>query len=238
MSDIGIGTLGASQPDNGFESTALQGLDKEAFLELLVAQMQYQNPLNPSDSNEFIAQAAQFASVEQLENVAAGQAELRSMQMITIATGLVGQEVSALNDITGEMVTGTVDAVRFGSEPILEIDGFDIPLSAVVSVSGAASGAAETAPQGPTPGDEQLAAAPAPADAPVDRVNTASEPDDEPSSLADPVSRPEETETRRSTDTTSPPPIPAESVTFDPPLSSPALAAAAARREAQRWLRE
>ncbi len=132
MSDIGIG-IGTTQ-DNGFQSQALQNLDKDAFLQLLVAQMRYQNPMNPVDSNEYLAQAAQYASVEQLENMAESQAELRSMQMVTIATGLVGQQVTAVDGLTGQTVTGVVETVKFGAEPLLIVDGFEIPLSAVASV--------------------------------------------------------------------------------------------------------
>lgn len=45
------------------------GLGKEDFLQLLVAQLQHQDPLNPSDPTEFTAQLAQFSSLEQLFNV-------------------------------------------------------------------------------------------------------------------------------------------------------------------------
>ena len=47
-------------------------LGKDAFLELLVTQLQNQDPLNPMDDKEFIAQLAQFSSLEQMSNVADG----------------------------------------------------------------------------------------------------------------------------------------------------------------------
>lgn len=133
MSDISVGSLGAS-PDTSFQSSALQNLDKDAFLQLLVAQMQYQNPLSPVDSNEYLAQAAQYASVEQLENMAESQAELKSMQMVSIATDLVGKEVTAINPLTGGMLSGTVGGIRFGAEPVLIVDGIEVGLSSVLSV--------------------------------------------------------------------------------------------------------
>lgn len=140
MSDIGIGALGST--NNEFQSEALQNLDKDAFLQLLVAQMKYQNPLSPVDSNEYLAQAAQYASVEQLENMAQSQAELRSMQMVSIATDLVGKEVTAVNSFTGAQVTGIVEGIRFGSEPVLIVDGAEVALSSVISV-----GRVPTAPE-------------------------------------------------------------------------------------------
>lgn len=133
MSDLGINPL-TSTANNEFNSQALQNLDKDAFLQLLVAQMKYQNPLSPVDSNEYLAQAAQYASVEQLENMAESQAELKSMQMVSIATQLVGETVTALNSFTGGTVQGEVQGVRFGAEPILIVDGVEVPLSAVIDI--------------------------------------------------------------------------------------------------------
>ncbi len=47
-----------------------QILDKDAFLKLMLTQLQHQNPLDPMDNTEYIAQMAQFSSVEQLANIA------------------------------------------------------------------------------------------------------------------------------------------------------------------------
>ena len=55
----------ASTPKQSQETV----LGKDDFLTLLVAQLQHQDPLNPSDSTEFTAQLAQFSSLEQLQNV-------------------------------------------------------------------------------------------------------------------------------------------------------------------------
>ena len=46
------------------------GMDKDAFLQLLVAQMQYQDPLEPTSNTEYISQYAQFSQVEQMQNMA------------------------------------------------------------------------------------------------------------------------------------------------------------------------
>ena len=45
------------------------GMDKEAFLQLLVAQMKYQDPLEPTSNTEYISQYAQFSQVEQMQNM-------------------------------------------------------------------------------------------------------------------------------------------------------------------------
>nr|WP_300902263.1 flagellar hook capping FlgD N-terminal domain-containing protein [uncultured Acetatifactor sp.] len=67
-------------------SSDKNGMDKDAFLQLLVAQMQYQDPLEPTSNTEYISQYAQFSQVEQMQNMAATSELAR-------ATSLVGQEV-------------------------------------------------------------------------------------------------------------------------------------------------
>ncbi len=62
------------------------GMDKDAFLQLLVAQMQYQDPLEPTSNTEYIAQYAQFSQVEQIQNMAASTDLAR-------ASSLVGEHV-------------------------------------------------------------------------------------------------------------------------------------------------
>ncbi len=47
-----------------------QEIDKDSFLKLFMTQLQYQDPLSPMDNKDFIAQMAQFSSVEQLANIA------------------------------------------------------------------------------------------------------------------------------------------------------------------------
>ena len=96
-------------------------LDKQAFLQLLVAQMKYQDPLEPTDNTEYVAQLAQFSSLEAMNNMS----ESMDLQR---ATALVGKTVtvSSTNETTGVTteVTGTVDYVTHsGSKTFLTIDG-------------------------------------------------------------------------------------------------------------------
>ena len=83
------------------------GMDKDAFLQLLVAQMRYQDPLEPTSNTEYISQYAQFSQVEQMQNMAATSELAR-------ATSLVGKEVYIkTTDSTGNIkyVRGNVDYV-------------------------------------------------------------------------------------------------------------------------------
>lgn len=85
------------------------GMDKEAFLQLLVAQMKYQDPLEPTSNTEFVSQYAQFSQVEQLQNMSSNM-ELQR------ASSLVGQQVRIKTTNTSgdtNYVEGKVDYVAY-----------------------------------------------------------------------------------------------------------------------------
>ncbi len=103
-------------------------LGKDAFLELLVAQLKHQNPLEPMSDTEFIGQMAQFTQIEELQN-------LRSTLEIAQAGSLLGRTVTAL-DSSGETVRGTVKAIRCEEgEAVLVLDSLEVKLSDVTEVS-------------------------------------------------------------------------------------------------------
>lgn len=95
------------------------GMDKDAFLQLLVAQMQYQDPLEPTSNTEYISQYAQFSQVEQMQNMAATSELAR-------ATSLVGQEVyikTTTSKGDSKLLYGKVDYVVFeNNKAYLAID--------------------------------------------------------------------------------------------------------------------
>ena len=85
------------------------GMDKEAFLQLLVAQMKYQDPLQPTSNTEYIAQYAQFSQVEQMQNMSASMDLQR-------ASSLVGQTVYVKTTSSSgdtQYIQGKVDYVVF-----------------------------------------------------------------------------------------------------------------------------
>lgn len=131
-----ISQVGASQATSGVAAqSSLGSLGKDAFLQLLVAQLKYQNPLSPTDGSEFMAQTAQFTTVETLQSIADSQQRLMGLQQVGIALGMVGHEVTAL-DAAGAAVSGEVDSVRFGADgPILNISGSEVRLENIVSIT-------------------------------------------------------------------------------------------------------
>jgi len=125
--------------------------DKEMFLNLLVAQLRYQDPMNPADSGEFLAQSAQFTSLEKMEAVADQTAALLATSISFGASNMVGKNVTYI-DADGASVTGVVDSVSFDvTGPMLQIGGQPVSLGQVQSI-----GTAPAAPAGTpaaTPGD-------------------------------------------------------------------------------------
>lgn len=89
-------------------------LGKEAFLQLLVTQMQHQDPLAPMDNSQMIAQLAQFTSLEQMNNLNDSfntlSGNIDQLNFIS-ANSLLGREVTGL-DMSGQPVSGTVDRVH------------------------------------------------------------------------------------------------------------------------------
>ncbi|HSK97487.1 MAG TPA: flagellar hook capping FlgD N-terminal domain-containing protein [Euzebyales bacterium] len=120
------------------QQATLGGLDSQAFLELLVAQMKYQNPLAPTDSTAMMQQTAQFAQVESLQQIAKTQQQLLNMQMATAGGDLVGRHVTATK-ADGTAIEGTVDSVRYTANgPVLSVGDAQIGLTSVTSVSAVA----------------------------------------------------------------------------------------------------
>ncbi|MGN0401030.1 MAG: flagellar hook assembly protein FlgD [Acetatifactor sp.] len=99
--------------------TSGSNMDKDAFLQLLVAQMKYQDPLEPTSNTEFISQYAQFSQVEQMQNMA-GSMDLSR------ASALVGQEVYIKTTTSAgetKYVQGKVDYVVYeNGKAYLSID--------------------------------------------------------------------------------------------------------------------
>jgi flagellar basal-body rod modification protein FlgD len=93
-------------------------LGKDQFLKLFVAQLQHQDPMNPMNDNEFMAQMASFSTLEQVTNMAT--ANERSSTI-----GLIGRTVT-YTDKNNVTHTGTVEKVTTkDGKPLLTVDGVE-----------------------------------------------------------------------------------------------------------------
>ena len=100
-----MGVISPIPTDNTGQPKAtgsMQQLGRDDFLQLLVTKLQYQDPMKPMEDQDFVAQLAQFSSLEQMNNIADGistsnEWDFLQMQSINnmMAAGLVGKEVTA-----------------------------------------------------------------------------------------------------------------------------------------------
>ena len=109
---------------------------QQMFLQLLVAQLKYQDPMNPTDNSQLIQQEAQMTSLQAMQNLAKQNTQLLSSTMAFGAASMIGKTVT-YDDGDGTSTTGTVSSVAFGTKgPVLAIDGVAVLLTNVLSVNG------------------------------------------------------------------------------------------------------
>lgn len=115
-----VDTSASSTSLSSASKTNNSSLDKEAFLQLLVAQMKYQDPLEPTSNTEYISQLATFSSLEEMQNM---NSTMEGMQ----AASLVGKQVIMRISTAGggvQFVSGQVDyIVRENGKTYLIVDG-------------------------------------------------------------------------------------------------------------------
>jgi flagellar basal-body rod modification protein FlgD len=129
-----ITTASSVSADSASAATE-ETLGKDAFLRLLITQIRYQDPLSPLDDREFIAQLAQFSSLEQMQEMNAGLGTVQQMSATTQALSLVGRQITAQDPDTSDQIVGTVEAVSFRSgAPVLVVSGREVELSWVAQV--------------------------------------------------------------------------------------------------------
>lgn len=111
---------------------ASDSMGKDAFLNLLVTQLQYQDPLEPTTDKEFLAQMAQFSALEQMQN-------LNTSFQMSQAGALIDKYVqgTVYNETSGETsaIVGIVDAVNMkNGVPYLLVDGKEMAMSSVENI--------------------------------------------------------------------------------------------------------
>jgi len=111
-------------------------LDKQAFLKLLTTQLQHQNPLEPMDNQQFVAQMAEFSALEQMQNLNKNFAAMALMQASTILGKYV--EAAPLGGGNSDaLIGGIVSSIRMGEDGqmFLLVDGREIDASLVKTIS-------------------------------------------------------------------------------------------------------
>lgn len=130
----GIDALSAINTAGGVQGSTTQSssIGKDSFLKLLVTQMTNQDPMNPQDQQQFLAQLAQFSTVEGVNNMQESQTRLQ-------ATAMLGKKVDVtyMDNNVPRTQSGMVTNIRFDNQGVmLSIDGVKNPvkLSDVVNI--------------------------------------------------------------------------------------------------------
>ncbi|MBE7412118.1 MAG: flagellar hook capping protein [Leptospiraceae bacterium] len=108
-------------------------LGKDDFLKLLITQLSHQDPTSPVKDQDFIAQMAQFSSLEQMKNISSGISKMESRQSYS----LVGKIVSGPDFVNGESIVGIAGALFFDSDgkTFVRVNGKTIDVNQITLIS-------------------------------------------------------------------------------------------------------
>ena len=126
---------GGAATDTTTTTTRNDELGKDAFLKLMVAQLRYQDPMSPSNPQDFLAQTAQFTVVEKLDALTKLGETSSKAQTLAAGSALVGRTVSWYGD-DGAITSGKVEAAVSSADGVkLHVGTTDVPLDGVVRVT-------------------------------------------------------------------------------------------------------
>lgn len=112
--------------------SAAAGLKLEDLLQVLLTELTHQNPLKPVENKDFMAQIAQFASLDSSQRLNQNIEQLLLVQAINQSVGLMGRNVSALVD--GSTINGKVIAISLANgvpRLTIESNGVNVPNIAI-----------------------------------------------------------------------------------------------------------
>jgi flagellar basal-body rod modification protein FlgD len=112
--------------------TGANVLDRDDFLKILVTQLQHQDPTSPVEDKDFIAQMAQFSSLEQITNMSEGFRKLSGLLASSEASQVLGKTVEIREG--DSLVRGVVDKVVRGESPMVSVNGSVYDYSQIESV--------------------------------------------------------------------------------------------------------
>lgn len=112
-------------------------LDPQMFLQLLVAQLKYQDPTNPVDTSSFMNQTAMLSQVQTMTAMSSTLSDLVTTQQTASATSMIGKAISFV-DPSGNQTSGVVNAVTLHSgQVMLQVGNLAVPITGVLAVADA-----------------------------------------------------------------------------------------------------
>jgi flagellar basal-body rod modification protein FlgD len=131
--------MNTAQPSaaNSTDQTSKTAVDYQSFLKLLVAEMKNQDPTNPMDSTQYVAQLAAFSQVEQSVQINSKLDQLLQYSTLAQADALIGRTVTSADG----KITGEVAEVRLLSDGIVAVlqGGKEITMGPGVKIAPSAS---------------------------------------------------------------------------------------------------
>ncbi len=138
MSDItGVSSTQNTQYQQETQRDTLEANDalgQDAFFKILITQLQNQDPLNPMEDRDFIAQMAEFSSLEKTEKLYSLLEDKLSSNQVIQNSNLIGKEITA--NVEGIQIEGVVDAVKSSDDKVLAVldTGSEINISNITQV--------------------------------------------------------------------------------------------------------
>lgn len=110
-------------------------VNKDEFLKLFVAQLKNQSPMDPLKGHEFIAQLAQFSSVEQLTNLNTSFANTLKFQQLTGGSEFIGKKATYVDPVAGGNAEGVIQgAITLNDSISVVIQNKEIPISNITGI--------------------------------------------------------------------------------------------------------
>jgi flagellar basal-body rod modification protein FlgD len=97
------------------KATSLQDVDVDQFLQLMIAELTNQDPLNPMDNSQFVQQIGQLREISSNDKLISTLQSVQTSQSLSSASGMIGKTIIALDD-AGDNVTGKVDRVSIQTD--------------------------------------------------------------------------------------------------------------------------
>ena len=141
---MSISGINATDPVSMAPMRGTQKVDKDAFMQLLVAKLEHQDPLNPTENEDFLSQLATFTSLEEMEEMNTNLMAMMTMNksnamlsQMTQSSALIGKTINWTDPETGSMKNGSVDSVIIeDGMAMLRVDDEEVPLGAVNEILG------------------------------------------------------------------------------------------------------
>lgn len=146
-----VSSLGSTSTlNNAATSTSTaQSMSSSDFMKVMITQLENQDPVNPTDSNQLLTQLSQISQLQSNTDMQSNISALTLQQSIGAAGNLIGKQVKGIAT-TGESVTGSVAGVQVQDHTVyLQLDsGKELPMQNVTTIAAQTTAAAGTTPTG------------------------------------------------------------------------------------------